>query len=106
MYYDKEGLPITAMSWALLMESATYRIIKQDEAKNKNWVSTVWLGLDHSHKKGERLIFETMVFRSEDDSTVLSCRRYATEKKARVGHEEMLAEADAAPRHHLRMLEP
>lgn len=106
MYYDKEGLPITAMSWALLMESATYRLIKQDEAKNKNWVSTVWLGLNHGHKKGEILIFETMVFRSQDDTTIVSGRRYATEKKAREGHEELLAEANAAPRHHLRMLEP
>lgn len=106
MFYDREGLPITAKSWALLRGSDTYRVVKQDEAKNKNWVSTVWLGVDHRHGKGEHLIFETMVFRAQDDTTVVSCRRYSTEKKALAGHEELLAEANAAPRHHLRMLEP
>lgn len=106
MYYDKEGLPITLMSWALLMESDTYRLVKEDEAQNGNWLSTIWLGYNHSTVKREMHLFETIVFRAKDDRTIVGGRRYPTEKKAREGHEELLAEANAAPRHHLRMLEP
>jgi len=54
------------------------------------WVSTVWLGLNHSYGDGPPLIFETMVFPSRDDFTDLDCKRYATEEEATTGHKEMI----------------
>ena len=48
----------------------------------------MWLGLDHRHDdSGPPLIFESMVFRSEVNLAGLTCRRYATELEAAVGHE-------------------
>lgn len=54
------------------------------------WVSTVFLGLDHSHGGlfGEKFptIFETMVF-VRGSSEDLYCERYATWADALAGHE-------------------
>jgi hypothetical protein len=54
------------------------------------WVSTVWLGLDHSFGSGPPLIFETMVFRSKDGPLHdLECDRYSTEVDALAGHSRL-----------------
>jgi len=54
------------------------------------WVSTVFLGLDHSFGEGPPLLFETMVF-SEDGETIGRLDRYATWDEAAAGHELMIA---------------
>jgi len=105
MYYDKEGLPITMQSWCILFETKSYRVIDQDTARDGSWVSTVWMGLNHSHTPGKILIFETMTFSKEDSSDVLNCRRYSTLKEAKNGHKEVLKDRNEAPRHHLRKLD-
>lgn len=59
-------------------------------------MSTVWLGIDHASFGGcEPLIFETMVFTSEDDFTDIDCMRYSTEEEARAGHLAMVAKWSA-----------
>ena len=106
MYYDKDGLPISINSFAMLMESATYRVVKQDEALDGSWVSTVWLGFNHNIGSKKIHIFETMVFSKMEHGDTIDSRRYATQKEALKGHEEVLKERNEAPRHHLRKLEP
>lgn len=65
-----------------------YKRVNETTLPNGLWVSTVWLGLDHRHDdSGPPLIFESMVFRSEVNLAELTCRRYATELEAAVGHE-------------------
>lgn len=69
-YYDKKGKPITVEEWAKLLNNFDYKIIKRDDV-GSYWVSTVWLGLDHSFAKESLapLIFETMAFKKKDDGT-------------------------------------
>lgn len=65
-----------------------YQRVNETTLPNGLWVSTVWLILDHRHDdSGPPLIFESMVFRSEVNLAELTCRRYATELEAAVGHE-------------------
>jgi hypothetical protein len=106
MYYDKDGLPISINSWAMLMESATYRVVKQDTALDGSWVSTVWLGFNHNIGSKKLHLFETMVFSKTENGDIIDSRRYSTQKEALKGHEDVLKERNEAPRHHLRKLEP
>jgi len=95
-YYDREGHQLPMMEWAKLFESeedrASYKRVAATTLPNGRWVSTVWLGIDHSFGSGPPLIFETMVFPSEGGVlTELDCERYSTEDAAKAGHERMCA---------------
>lgn len=93
MYYDKQGKEITLKEWALLLEDKKHKRVASDTT-GKYWVSTVWLGLDHSFEGGIPLIFETMVFEKDKDGTVnyrdLEMERYHTLKEANEGHKKMV----------------
>jgi hypothetical protein len=94
-YYDRKGKPLTLDEFINLfgkdrVSERKYKILKQETLKTGYWVSTVWLGLDHSFERGPPLIFETMVFESKDHSSDLDCARYATEEEAFAGHAEMV----------------
>lgn len=70
-----------------------YKILRQETLPNGKWISTVWLGLDHSFDRGGLpLIFETMVFESDSDMGGLDQRRYSSEAEAMLGHEELKRE--------------
>jgi len=86
-YYDRQGNPMEGtMAWATLSEKADYKRVAQDQVGHF-WVSTVWLGLDHSFGSGPPLIFESMVFdHSDSDESDVWCERYSTEEEAREGH--------------------
>ncbi len=87
MYYDKEGNPITdVLEWAKLLENKEYKIIKQEILWWRGWLSTVWLGMDHSWGQGKPLIFESVLFFFCGGS-VLDCRRYSTLEEAIQGHD-------------------
>ena len=91
-YYNRQGQPISLQEWAGALEKRLEnRIVAQTILKNGRWVSTVWLGLDHSFGGGPPLIFETMVFPNENDRGELDCERYSTEQEALAGHEAMMA---------------
>lgn len=91
-YYDRDGKPMSdTLAWARLSENRDYKVVKQTTI-GRLFVSTVWLGLDHSFGSGPPLIFETMVFDQGQDGTDVDCRRYSTEAEALAGHEEVLAE--------------
>jgi hypothetical protein len=55
-------------------------------------ISTVFLGLDHSHGTGPPLLFETMTF---DDYGVRG-QRYSTWRQAIEGHRQLVASAKSA----------
>ena len=79
-YYDKQGKAIDFLEWGKLYGNKEYKIIKQEDV-GKYWVSTVWLGIDHSFGEGKPLIFETMVFEKENGKTNysdLDTERYTT----------------------------
>ena len=85
LYYDREGKPIDADEWTRRFaqtESLEYRVVQLDEFDDVR-VSTVWLGIDHSHGEGPPLIFETMIFGGPHDGYQA---RYSTEAEARAGH--------------------
>lgn len=92
MYYDRKGQPMEMEEWALALEDIGARLIGHTVLPDGTLVSTVWLGLNHGFHGGPPLIFETMVFATANTRAgELDCQRYATEKDARVGHEEMVA---------------
>ncbi len=88
--FDKQGKPIGVTDWAKLVEDREYKIIKQETLPNGNWVSTVWLGLDHSFGGEKPLIFETMVFSKKGNFLEKDMARYSTLEEAQKGHEEMV----------------
>jgi hypothetical protein len=89
MYYDMEGNPMSMEEFCVLFESES-RILARTELPGGCWVSTVWLGLDHSFGEGPPLIFESMVFASQEDHTDLDCIRYATREEAEAGHSALV----------------
>ena len=64
------------------------KVVRQDDAGKKWWVSTVFLGFDHGFGDGPMLLFETMVFRKGKGMDDQDCRRYSTWKEAICGHQE------------------
>lgn len=76
------------LQWARDMEAYGERRIAQDMLWNGLWVSTIWLGLDHSFGFGPPLIFETMVFDHlhGDRGDDLAQERYSTLEDAQLGH--------------------
>jgi len=91
MYYDKDGSPLELMEWAKKFEAPDYKRIAKTTLPDGKWVSTVWLGLNHSWGIDPPLIFETMVFSSEENLRDLATLRYATLKEAEDGHNEVVA---------------
>lgn len=96
LYYDRQGQPITLHEWAAKMNDDAYKRVAITECAGV-MVSTVWLGLDHSFgSTGPPVIFETMVFASENAPEALAASdgeewRYATEAEAMEGHRAVVA---------------
>lgn len=90
-YYDKKGNSIDVDTWSKLFGDRKYRRIKKTVLPDGTWVSTVWLGLDHSFdEEGGPLIFETMVFPEEGSFLEEECHRYETEKEALDNHKKIV----------------
>jgi len=89
MYYNKKGKPITLEEWGKLHNNPKYKRIRETTLSNGKWVSTVWLGINHSFQENYVLIFETMVFSTKDSLEDLDCERYFTEEEAIEGYEKM-----------------
>lgn len=86
MYYDKDGKEMELLDWARKFEDRAYKIVKQENVGDI-WISTVWLGMDHSFGEGKPLIYETMAFPKKGDWNELGCERYSTLEEAQKGHE-------------------
>lgn len=94
-YYDRLGRPIWDLfEWARLFEMGySYRCVavtRWNQGGKSYRVSTVWLGLDHGWGGGRPLIFETMIFTS-DEAIDTWCDRYSTEDEARAGHNAVVS---------------
>lgn len=84
---DAEGNPVAIADpivWAKWYENIENRIVDHTTFGNIE-VSTVFLGLDHSHGIGPVVLWETMIFGGPHDSY---CERYSTIEEARRGHAE------------------
>ena len=106
-WYDRQGQPISTEDAAPLLATPSYKRVAFTEVTSasdpaiKYRISTVWLGLDHSHSSRDvepPIIFETMVFADEPDPeryqgvskpdpawTDMLCRRYTNELDAQLG---------------------
>lgn len=84
-YVLKKGKPVPEpdlMVWAESFERNDRRIIF--DRYEDYYISTVFLGLDHSHLGGTPpLLYETMVFGGPSDQYQ---ERYATKQEAKRGH--------------------
>jgi len=86
-YYNRQGQPISMEECARLSRSNNYSWVAKSYLDGTDiYVSTVWLGVDHSFGEGQPLIFETIVFGDEHES----CTRYGTEEAAIAGHREIV----------------
>ena len=85
------------MTWARWFEKAERRVDRTEIGEV--FISTVFLGLDHSFGEGPPLLFETMVFGGPLDQDM---ERYSTWDEAVAGHKAMVARvrnamSDTAP---------
>ena len=90
-WYRRDGSIADDMAvFAKRFSDPAYKIVKQETLPDGRFLSTVWLGLDHSFNQNEKpIIFETMLFGqngNEEDAA-----RYSTEAEAILGHEAMKA---------------
>lgn len=100
MYYDRQGKPMTMKEWSEAFGDKALKRVAEDTLPNGYWVSTIWLGLDHSYSGGTPIIFETMVFAHDAEKGAgpegvknwgeLDGDRYSTEAEALIGHAQMV----------------
>jgi hypothetical protein len=94
--YDRQGKPMSLEDWGSRLEKdKSYRRVAETTLPNGLYVSTVWLGIDHSFGEGPPLIFESMAFQSQAPGEFLGPdldqMRYSTEEEALAGHKMMVA---------------
>lgn len=82
-------VPCTVMEWAMWMdEHRNNRNVQTTTLPDGTWVSTVFLGLDHSFKDdAEPVLFETMIFGGDLDQYQW---RYSTWEEDEAGHARAL----------------
>ncbi len=86
LYYDIDGNPMPdVIDWGEYRETVEWRLA-HEHLPTGHWVSTVYIGMDHSFGDGPPLIFETMVFGGDDEIQV----RYSTKEEALAGHREVV----------------
>lgn len=95
-YCDRAGRPMTMEEWAKAFDDLDYKRLARTVLPDGKVVSTIWLGLNHRWGDGPPLIFESMVFAS-DEGESLDMTRYSTEEEAKAGHEAMVAKWSKAP---------
>lgn len=95
-YYNPQSKPISLEQWIHEFQPATFgHAPGRTELADGTMISTVYLGLNHSHGDGLPLIFETMI-RFADDEFGPWQWRYATAEAAGAGHEAIVAVAREA----------
>ncbi|WP_406122966.1 hypothetical protein OHQ89_12430 [Streptomyces canus] len=93
-WYNRDGDVIDLLAANRLLGDPDYKrvalteITSASDSSVKHLVSTVWLGLDHSHTGGAPVIFETMVFGDGDTVNDEWACRYSREAEAEAGHAE------------------
>lgn len=90
MYFDKQLNPISQTQWAEFVKDKSYMRIKMDNITKDTFVSTVWLGIDHSFWNGDPIIFETMIFSDQNKMIDWYQKRYSTLEEALQWHQDAL----------------
>ena len=93
---DKEVHPVyNLIAWGRWMEDHDRKVART--RIGNLIVSTVFLGLDHSHGRGEPLLFETMCFRDKNRNPKSAVEdgdspfdRYCTYEDALIGHNKIV----------------
>jgi hypothetical protein len=75
------------LEWAKWMQSNNRTIAKTEIGEL--FVSTVFLGIDHSFASSTPILFETMVFKGKHSVDDI-CERYATYDEALEGHNKIV----------------
>jgi hypothetical protein len=91
-WYRLEGkipVPATENQFEEIFDEVTRRV-GYAELPNGGSVSTVFLGLDHSHGGDKPVLFESMYFPNADGMQEDDCERYHTWKEAEEGHRRMV----------------
>jgi hypothetical protein len=86
---DDEGRPVAVdlLTWAKWLGTAK-RIITQ-ETIGQNWISTIFLGIDHNFGLiGPPILWETMTFGAKLDQEYFRCA--GSKEQAEAMHEEMV----------------
>lgn len=87
-HFDRNGQRMPFEEWAKAFENIDDRRIDLTEFPDGDFVSTVWLGINHNFSGiGLPLIFETMSYES---GKWVDGDRYSTEEEARKGHKVIL----------------
>jgi len=88
---NKKHKEVDLMTWARWFEKNSNRRVALTKGKKGWFVSTVFLGIDHSLGLGKELLYETMVF---DSGTDLDQNpfRYSTYKQAEAGHKKVVSQ--------------
>lgn len=73
------------LEWADWLETADRRVAETQIGDI--WVSTVFLGMDHGFFSDDPLLFETLVFPTEEFGTMV---RYFTWEEAEEGHRKVV----------------
>lgn len=74
---EHEAIPIPdLMEWAEWFESPEHRRVAETR-RGPVWISTVFLGLDHSFYEGPPILFETVIFGGIMDQYQVRCSTYA-----------------------------
>ena len=89
---DGEAVPVDEDGWAAeFRQPRDHWRIAATTLPDGRWVSTVFLGIDHSLFGGPPLIFETMVFEAESMGRIeMYADRYSTREQALAGHERAI----------------
>jgi len=81
------------MKWGKFFEDADARTVARADVSPDVYVSTVFLGIDHSYEGGPPVLFETMVFGGTMEEEMA---RYTTWDDAVAGHDEMVKRVRAS----------
>ena len=83
---EKEIIPcFDTIEWGKWMETANRRVARETFGDSE--ISTIFLGLDHSHLGGKPILFETLVFGGDLSDEM---DRYSTWDEAVLGHKAMV----------------
>lgn len=90
-YYAPDGSPLTTLQWAEMFEDRSdlphwVSYVRGGFPHQEIYVSTVWLGLDHSFGWGPPLVWETMAWPEDDPGNDMVCLRYPDYDHAWRGH--------------------
>ena len=84
LHFDRSGVPISLVGWSTEFERNHVCSSQLGDVL----VSTIYLGTDHSFRRGGPvLIYETMVFGKDEEW----CDRYPNVEAARAGHADVVA---------------